>query len=229
MKAFKLMMMAGLLAFAGSAMAQENSSALKKSLVCDDLMDFKVGETKELVINLDYETNEELCGANFSLALPEGILLNGFDSKEAQDGAKASALKKACDLGDDGVWGEDAESSWFSVKKKEDGALLFVLIDQDDKTPFVSSKGKLITITLKAIEDVVGVGKIFGIALTNTDNVSVDLNNLADYEFGINKQTVGINEIQTSSTEAPAYNLQGIRVNNAKGLIIRDGKKMVVK
>lgn len=65
--------------------------------------------------------------------------------------------------------------------------------------------------------------------MSNEDNKSIELGNINDVTFSINGSSVGINDIKSAEATAPAYNLQGIRVNNAKGLIIRDGKKMVVK
>ena len=224
MKKFTLMMIAGLFALAGTVQAQE-----KQPLIADNI-ELANGATTDLVIKLDYETTETVCGVNFSLYLPDGVLLDGFESKAAQDDAKASALKKACDLGEDGVWGEDATAGWLSVKQKADGGLLFVLIDQDDQTPFVSTKANLVTVKLKAIADVKGSGKISTIGITNDKSISLDRGNLADYTFGINQSSEGINDIQSADASAPAYNLQGVRVNaNAKGIIIRDGKKQIVK
>lgn len=225
MKAFKLTMMAAMLAFASSAMAQK-----VVALTVDDIT-VANGEEAELVINMAYETAETVVGLDFSLYLPDGILLKGFDTKEAQDAAKASALKKVCDLGEDGVWGdEDIQSSWLSVKQKTDGGLLFVLIDQDDKTPFQTTKAKAVTVKVHAVADVAdATGVINNISISNDANKSLDLDNIEDVNFQINGGTDGINDIKSSDATAPAYNLQGIRVNNAKGLIIRDGKKMVVK
>ena len=224
MKAFKLTMMAAMLAFASSAMAQK-----VVALTVDDIT-VANGEEAELVINMAYETTETVVGLNFSLYLPDGILLKGFDTKEAQDAAKASALKKACDLGEDGIWGEDATAGWLSVKQKTDGGLLFVLIDQDDKTEFESTKAKAVTVNIHAVADVTNAtGTINEISISNDKNKSLDLDNIEDVTFQINGGTDGINDIKSSDATAPAYNLQGIRVNNAKGLIIRDGKKMVVK
>ena len=224
MKAFKLTMMAAMLAFASSAMAQK-----VVALTVDDIQ-VANGEEAELVVKMDYETTETVVGLNFSLYLPDGILLKGFDTKEAQDAAKASALKKACDLGEDGIWGEDVSSGWLSVKQKTDGGLLFVFIDQDDKTEFESTKAPVITINVHAVADVTNAtGTINEISISNDQNKSLDLDNIEDVIFQINADTNGINDIKSSDATAPAYNLQGIRVNNAKGLIIRDGKKMIVK
>jgi hypothetical protein len=235
MKKFKLMMMAAFLAFAGTAMAQD----AKKVVLYADKIDVANGEDATICVKIFYEGNDVLCGANFSLELPEGLLLKGFNTKEAQDAAKASALKKACELDEDaGVWGEDGDMGWVSVKQKADGNLLFVIIDQDDKTEFENILGGvLVNINVHAVADVKGQGKITGIGITNTENVSVLLGQIADFSFGVNEANattlpeviVGINDIKSSEATAPAYNLQGIRVNNAKGLIIRDGKKMVVK
>ncbi len=224
MKKFTLMMIAGLFAFAGNVSAQQ-----KTAIVAEDIT-IGNGETAEVVLKLDYETTETVCGINFSFYLPDGIILDGFDSKEAMLDGKASALKKACDLGEDGIWGEDANKGWMSVKAKADGGLLFVLIDQDDQTPFVSTHAQLVAIKLKAIAEVSNAtGKVTQIAISNESSVSLDLNNIAEVTFGINVSD-GINDIQSAEDLAPAYNLQGVRVNsNAKGLIIRDGKKMVVK
>jgi len=224
MKKFTLMVVAGLFALAGSVQAQ------KKVVMLADDIKVANGETAELVIKMDYETTETIAGANFSVSFPDGIVLNGFASKDEMMGAKASALKKACSLGDDGVWGEDGSSAWLSVKAKADGGLLFVLIDNDDKTPFVSTKAPILTLTVKALADVTASGKIYDISLTNDKSESPDLHNIEDFEFGINKTSEGINDIQSVDSTAPAYNLQGVRVNgDAKGLIIRDGKKLIVK
>lgn len=226
MKTFKLMMMAGLLAIATGAQAQDKKTAL----TVNDIF-VANGEETELVVNMDYETTETVVGLNFSLYLPDGILLKGFDTAEAQKAAKASALKKACDLGEDGIWGEDAASGWLSVKQKTDGGLLFVLIDQDDKTEFESTKATAITITVHAVADVADYGQITGISIANEDNVSLDLGNLADVTFGVNQgDPVGINDIKSNEANAPIYNLNGVRVNSsAKGLLIQDGKKFMVK
>jgi hypothetical protein len=223
MKNLKLLMMAGLFALAGNAQAQV------KALTANDVA-IKAGETAELVISLDYEVNAELCGTNFSVMLPDGIVLDGFDSKEEMLAGTKKKLSKAAEIDEENnPWGEDFGNDMiYDFKGKADGGLLLILMDSD-KSPFITKKCKLITLTLKALEDVVDEGKIYLIGFTDTNNVSVGLGTIDDFVFGINKEAVGINDIKTTETTAPAYNLQGIRVNNAKGLIIRDGKKMVVK
>jgi len=225
MKKFTLLMVAGLFALAGSIQAQE----MKKSLIAEDIT-IKAGETAELVINIDYEAPGVVAGTNFSVSFPDGLILDGFNSKDEMLAAKTKALKKACSIDEENnPWGENGDDSFiYDLKGKADGGLLFILIDSD-QTPFVSTHCKLITLKVKALQDIEGTGKIYGIGFTSPSSESLDLGKLEDYEFGVNT-TQGINDIKAADATAPAYNLQGVRVNNAaKGVIIRDGKKMVVK
>lgn len=233
MKKFTLILVAGLFALAGSVQAQKLTP-----ITADDLT-IANGETKDLVVKLNYELEagaDALCGGNFALYLPDGILLSAFDSKEAQDAATAKKLKGCCTVEvENGVWGSDADDGYVSVKQKTDGGILFVLIDQDDQVPFVKTTDAILcTISLKAIADVTGTAKIAGQGLTNVKSVSVGMKDGAsifeDYDFAINGSDQGINDLNAADTTAPAYNLQGVRVNaNAKGIIIRDGKKQIVK
>ncbi len=224
MKAFKLTMMAAMLAFASTAMAQE-----KKVVISGE--DFAFGEdgTGELVINIDYETTETVVGYNFSLKLPAGVTAN---TKSGKMTAAACVLNEDMypllyDANEDD-YTLSATKAALQVKDKEDGGYLFVWIDQNEKLPLQSLKGQLMTIKLKGTAGFSGEGQIYLAGLTSDKNVSLDLGNIADVTFQIGG-TDGINDIQAADATAPAYNLQGIRVNNAKGLIIRDGKKMIVK
>lgn len=233
MKTFKLTMMAAMLAFAGTAMAQELTPITAGDITIAN------GETADLVVKLNYELEAgaaEICGANLAVYLPDGIVFDGFDDQESFAKAKASKLKQAVAIDEDGVWGDDVDDGFVNkAQMKTDGGVLIVLIDQDDKTPFQKTTDvTLCTITLKAIADVKDATATIGQqALTNVENKSVGMVDGAsifgDSTFQINGSTDGINEIQNAGDMAPAYNLQGVRVNNAKGLIIRDGKKMIVK
>ena len=218
MKNLKLMMMAGLMAFAASANAEE-VTVLKAAGIAAD------AEGKaELVIEMDYTTSETLVGVNFSVELPEGA---NIDSKKDTNGSRQSA----CTVGD--IFDEDVDG-WLTIKEKSGlNGYLFAFIDQADKTPLVSTKGTVITIPLKGLPSTESSLKIFQIGLSNDkDQGFVTFgggDTIADVTVSING-TTGINDINATTTDAPAYNLQGVRVNaNAKGLIIRDGKKMVVK
>ena len=210
------MMMAGLMAFAANANADEVSVLKAADIVADE------NGKAELVIEIDYETTETIVGLNFTITMPEGV---NIDSKKDTNSSRQSA----CTLGD--IWEEDI--TYLTIKESADGFYLFNFIDQADKTPLLSTKGEVITIPLKGLPATAATGKIIKIGLSNDKNEGFVTfgggDTIADFEFGINGGTVGINDIQSAEATAPAYNLQGVRVNNAKGLIIRDGKKMIVK
>ena len=147
------------------------------------------GDAVDLVINLDYQTAKNVVGASFTLYLPDGLLLKGFDTPEAQAAGKASTLKKACDLGEDGVWGDDVSNDWLTITKRSDGGLQFTLIDTSDLTPFESTHSKLITIQVHAVADVQGQAYIKNVSLASGNNASLDKGNLADSNFGVNEAT----------------------------------------
>ena len=90
-------------------------------------------------------------------------------------------LRKACVLESDVF--EDYFT--YTIKPKDDGGLLFVIYS-DEKYQLNSTHSKLMTIKLKAIDEVRGVGKIMGISLASVEDVSLDLGNIADAEFNVN-------------------------------------------
>lgn len=172
-----MMTLALLLTVATGAWADEQKVVLKV-----DPITVAKGTEAEIEVKMDYTAEKTLVGLSFSLYLPDGILLKGFDTKEAQDAARASALKKAFDLDvTTGIWGEDATSGWLAVKPQVDGGLQITLIDQDDKTPFVKTHAPVISVYVHAVADVSNVnGTIHGITLTDNENNSVEQGNIAD-------------------------------------------------
>ena len=217
MKTFKLLMMAGMMAFATAASAEGTI----KCFTAEDV--YFEGNTADLVVSIDYETTQTVCSWGFSLYLPDGVSIAGefegdtfYPDAATYDGTTNSR----------GIANKPVE-----ITKKEDGGWLIVGYASGNPS-MKSTHGTLVTIQLSGSKDIVGVGEIKSSSLAHSEagqNISLDLGNLADYAFGINQETVGINEVKAADNDAPAYNLQGIRVNNAKGLIIRDGKKMIVK
>ena len=115
MKKFTLILVAGLFALAGTVQAQELTP-----ITADDLT-IANGETKVLLVKLNYDLAEgadPICGANFSLYLPDGIILGSFASKEEQDAASAKNLKKNCDVEnvENGIYSEnDADNGYISI------------------------------------------------------------------------------------------------------------------
>ncbi len=229
MKKFTLMLVAGLFALAGSVQAQ------KKVVISAEDTPLAEDGTAVINVNLSYPTTEQLVGYNFSLMLPEGVTANTKTGKMT-----AAAFGLSEDIhpllydanADDYTFA--ATKSALQVKDKADGGTLIIWIDQNEQTPLLKTEGQLMTIKIKAAEGFVsGQGMIYtaGVsAVIDGKSVSLDLGNIEDVPFIIGSGSEGINDIKNADATAPAYNLQGVRVNSAaKGVIIRDGKKMVVK
>ena len=214
MKNFKLMMMAGMMAFATAASAQ------KTCFVATDIEFAGEATQTDLVISMDYDAEEgtSVCCWQFELYLPDGIEPI-YDADEEEWLGEVSTETNTKRLAKGGL----------NITKKADGGYLVLGFDTKGNQPMVSTKGELCTITLSGSASIKDEGRIVNSAISDQDNNSIDKGNLADFIFNINGGPVGINDIKAADATAPAYNLQGIRVNNAKGLIIRDGKKMIVK
>lgn len=231
MKAFKLMMMAGMMAFATAASAQGTI----KCLTAEDVT-FEAGETTaDLVVNMDYSTDKEIVSWGFNLYLPDGIDIEF----EEESGTFYYTGEYGFDTNPRAIAGTPKKPNDPKVTKKEDGGYL-ILGYSDSNAAMLSTHGKLISLTLTGSAAISGNGDIknTSVAYLGTDGdgkevaISADQGQLADVTFKVNDGGVtdGINDINAAETNAPAYNLQGVRVNaNAKGIIIRDGKKMVVK
>ena len=210
------------MAFAANAQAQN------KIFSADDVTFDENGKGK-LEVYMNFTGSETIVGWNFSVYLPEGITLGtkqveNEDTGEMEDAydfiAKGNDYSNAAKMANN-----------MDIKEKTDGGFLFTCI-ASDKTPMKNTSGKILTMALVAnSSECSGDGTIKTIGMSDDNNVSVLLNQIDEVTFKVDASavTTGINEVQTADNEAPAYNLQGIRVNNAKGLIIRDGKKMIVK
>ena len=225
MKKFTLMLVAGLFALAGSVQAQEKENFFKASNVA-----LAEDGTGVLEVFIDYETTETVVGWNLSLYLPDEVKIatkTVFDEDLEEDVEVFDVTAKGDDYSN-----SNAMANALDIKTKTDGGYLFVCIDQKNQREMKNTNGKILSIPLVASsKDFSGKGSIKNIGMTSAGSVSLELGKIADVEFFIGAgSSEGINDIHAADTTAPAYNLQGIRVNNAaKGLIIRDGKKMVVK
>jgi hypothetical protein len=230
MKAIKLMMMAGMMAFATAASAQV------QCLTVDDVA-FDEGEgTADLVVDIDYTTDKTIVSWGFTLYLPDGIEI-GNELMDEEDptqgllwhGSYGKSNASAVQRGD------------LNVTVKEDGGYL-ILGYATGNPAMKNTHGNLVNLELIATAQTSGAASIknTSMAYIGLDGegkevaISADQGLLDDVNFTVDASkaqvTVGIKDIKTVDSNAPAYNLQGVRVNaNAKGIIIRDGKKMVVK
>lgn len=152
--------------------------------------------TGEIVVNIDYDTSETVCGWNFSLYLPEGVNLN-FSGSE---GKLTLNQKKECFTLSESIYpkvlNNDVEVDprfYLDVLLKTDGGRLVVWIDSENKFPLKSTHGELIRLKVKAASNFTsGTGEIKSIGLTNSNNQSLELGNIGDVEFDINHSLQGV-------------------------------------
>lgn len=161
-----------------------------------DPVTIAAGGTSEIVVNIDYDTNETVVGYNFSLYLPKGITLNTTNPFES--GKLAFKEIKKCITLSEKVYpvvysDTDQETEvdpryFLNVMVKSDGGKLVMWIDNINKIPLKTTHGELLRLSVKAASDFEsGNGLINGIGLTSDENVSLDLGNIADAQFGINE------------------------------------------
>ena len=222
MKIISIAFLTVLMAFAVSTHAQE-----KKVVMNAEDVTISAGGQADLVINMDYETAVPVVGWNIYLSLPEGVDLYFDDEEEDYVYEVSSALHKK------------ALRNGFGIKKVADKERCYMLYCIDQKNtppiPMTATQGQLLSITLTATAEASEEcsGTLYDIALTDAENKSLDLGNIADYVFAIKVEggvTTGIRDINTAAGAATVYNLSGQRVENpARGLFIKNGKKFLVK
>lgn len=221
MKKFRLMMMAGLMAFAMGASADE--------VVVMTVPDATVNEdgSFDVVVNMDFDTDQTICGWNFSITLPDGCDFNTDKT--------STAAKKKCFDWEDCLEDEDVASGGLNLQARGEGGYVVAWVDAD-KTPLSGTHGKLVTLKMKSADPAVsGTGKLFSLGVSNDKDQGWATfgggNKIADVIFKIGAgEEDGIKDIQAAGSKAPVYNVAGLRVNGqAKGLLIQDGKKFMVK
>ena len=196
MKTIKNLMLAAMVLFAGNAMAQSLSAA---PVTLTD----GTG-----VLDVQFESTEEMTGAQFNLTLPSGISI-AYDNEE-----------------DDYIY--KAQKGYnVNFNDGKDAQTKIVIISRKNKNVAALTSGTtLITITLSATEGATGNATISGITFAKS-GASVDGN--ADFNVAISAST-GINALNADDSNEPAFNLAGQKVGkNYKGIVVKNGKKAIVK
>ena len=194
MKTIKNIMLAAMVLFAGNAMAQSISAA---PVTLTD----GTG-----VLDVQFESTEEMTGAQFNLTLPSGISI-AYDNED-----------------DDYIY--KAQKGYnVNFNDGKDAQTKIVIISRKNKNVAALTSGTtLITITLSATEGATGDATISGITFAKS-GASVDGN--ADFTVAISAST-GINALNADDSNEPAFNLAGQKVGkNYKGIIVKNGKKMM--
>lgn len=194
MKTIKNLMLAAMVLFAGNAMAQSLSAA---PVTLTD----GTG-----VLDVQFESTEEMTGAQFNLTLPSGISF-------AWDNENDDYIYKA------------QKGYNVNFNDGKDAQTKIVIISRKNKNVAALTSGTtLITITLSATEGATGDATISGITFAKS-GASVDGN--ADFTVAIGAST-GINALNADDSNEPAFNLAGQKVGkNYKGIIVKNGKKVM--
>lgn len=203
MKTIKNIMIAAMVLFAGNAMAQQLSA---------EQVNITDGEGE---LTIAFESDREVTGIQFTIALPEGITI------------KKNGRKYDCDILDANV-----DNYEWKVKDGESGQI--VLIQRIDNTVPPVADGELMYFTLVAEEGAKsGYATISGQVFSNKGAVYKD-KEFADVQVGIqvgdDPLPTGINSLNADDSNEPAFNLAGQKVGkNYKGIVVKNGKKAIVK
>lgn len=161
------------------------------------------GEEKEIIFSIDDINNDYVC-CQFDVTLPAGISVIDAESEFGTHAVAYRTLK--------------------------DGSTRLLLASTSNKI-IHQSEGGVIRLTLKADKNMKNGQYVLG--ATNTMLVTANAQSVnpdsASFVFTVGDAT-GINSINASYDNEKRYNITGQRVNaSAKGLIIVNGKKTIVK
>jgi hypothetical protein len=172
------------------------------------------GKTAELAFTINAETPAAI--AEFKLSLPTGISIL-FDEEE-----------------DDYVYelGKDMTVKTHSATiKKQDTGAFYVLVSNSSGKEFKAATGTYLTVTLTADDNAEsGDGVMREIILGDIN--AKQMNTMTEFKFAITVDgtPTGIDNIEADNSDAAAFNMAGQKVNKGyKGIIIKNGKKMMVK
>jgi hypothetical protein len=115
----------------------------------------------------------------------------------------------------------------------EEGVLMVSCLGKKADNVLEGTEGEVMTITIQAdanLESAVAEAALTNISLSNSDAVSLSVEKTYNFTVNIVGDVTGIQNIEAANANAPIYNLGGQRVEKtAKGLYIKNGKKVVVK
>lgn len=206
MKTIKSLLVCGLLALASSAFAQVSMSFSDVTI--------KAGETAELAVT--FESSVVPAGWQMYLYLPTGIEI-------AYDVLEEEYLIEKSD--------SHAKKHGIEVTKTSDGAMMLVMSGGTKTYEMSASDGDLCTITLQAADTFQGSAEATVKKIAFADKDGKQYNMEGDATFTITEENAtGINSLNAEDSNEPAFNLAGQKVSkNYKGIIVKNGKKNLVK
>lgn len=214
MKTIKSLLVCGLLALTSSAFAQTVDFTFNDVVITP-------GQTADLNVAFAVDGVEaDLAGWQMTLYLPEGIeIATTYDEDEEED-VPAIVLNSSVHKG-----GHSAD-----VKNTSDGGKL-ILVSGGTKTVSMKAKsGDLCVITLKALDTFSGSTTATVKKIAVADKNGKQYNAAADASFVVTDDATGINSLNADNSNEPAFNLAGQQVGkNYKGIVVKNGKKTLVK
>lgn len=213
MKTIKSLLVCGLLALTSSAFAQS------VKFTFDENVTIKPGETAEL--NVAFETTDipTVAGWQMSLYLPEGIEIY-YDMEDEDYVIELSSI-------------HNAKKHSVEVKDNKDGSKLLLMSGGLATVNMKATTGDLCVITLKAADTFAGIGnaQVKGLAVSDDTGKQT---NAPDVEFTVTEEgydpATGINSLNAADSNEPVFNLAGQQVGkNYKGIVVKNGKKAIVK
>ncbi len=169
-------------------------------------------------LSICMKNSADIRGFQFDMYLPDGVT-----AKKNNKGRYVYSLNKNRL--------EEGDEHTLTLAGQEDGSIRFLCGSQYEET-FTGTEGEIATIQVDVAADLASGSypiQLKDMKLTETNISKYYEHELVETMLIVSSAT-GINSVSVTGTNAPAYNLQGQRVQPAKkGLYIMEGKKIVVK
>ena len=201
---------------ASTAMAQATDIETSDNIIYVEPATVDAGTTATLSICM--KNSADIRGFQFDMYLPDGVTAK-----------KNNKGRYLCSFNQDRLPEDDEHT--LTLGQQEDGSIRFLCGSQYEET-FTGTEGEIATIQVDIAADLASGS--YPIQLKNMKLTETNISKYYEHELVETMLTVssatGINGINVTGTDSPAYNLQGQRVHEAKkGLYIVNGKKTVMK
>ena len=173
------------------------------------------GTTGEVAIK--FEAPVDCKALQMTVSLPEGVEIP-YNADDEEYGIE---------------YGDLLHKKYSVDINKKDNTYKFLVYRNVKEPKFEAKEGTLLILTLSVAEGVTGALDASIKDITVNDLASKPVEGFADVEFkiGVTEDVVtGINSINAEENDGAAYNLAGQKVGkNYKGIVVKNGKKAIVK
>ncbi|MBQ8065163.1 MAG: hypothetical protein IJ200_05855 [Prevotella sp.] len=201
---------------ASTAMAQATDIETSDNIIYVEPATVDAGTTATLSICM--KNSAAIRGFQFDMYLPEGVTAK-----------KNNKGRYLCSFNSNRLPEDDEHT--LTLGQQEDGSVRFLCGSQYEET-FTGTEGEIATIQVDVATDLAPGN--YPVQLKNMKLTETNISKYYEHELVETMLTVssatGINSVSVAGTDAPAYNLQGQRVQAAqKGLYIVNSRKVVTK